>query len=134
MVTLTEECVTTFNDLKLRKTFSYITFKLSNDLRNFVIDKTGSPGASFDEFLETLPSTDYRYGVVTVNYRTLVGDCTKFVFVLWLPDPSKVKQKMIYASNKDTVKRGLDGIQLEVQGTDKTDVELQAIIDRCFAK
>lgn len=46
------------------------------------------------------------------------------------PDSSKVRSKMIYASSKDRFKRELDGIQVELQATDPTEMGLDVFKSR----
>lgn len=38
------------------------------------------------------------------------------------PDDSKIKQKMLYASSKDALRRCFVGIAAEIQGTDMSEV------------
>jgi len=131
-VKLNDECVSLFNDFKLRKTHQYLTFKLNDALTEVVLDKTGVPGAPYPEFVATLPDNDCRYAVCTVSYTTPAeGERTKIVFFLWAPDSAKVKSKMLYAGTKDTVKKGFNGINTEIQGTDKAEVEFNAVIEKC---
>lgn len=40
-----------------------------------------------------------------------------------IPDTAKVRQKMLYASSKDALRRQLVGIAVEVQGTDASEVK-----------
>ena len=56
---------------------------------------------------------------------------SKIVFVTWVPDTAKIRQKMLYASSKDKFKRELDGIQVEIQGTDFSEVEEKVFLDKC---
>ncbi|THG11762.1 hypothetical protein TEA_026058 [Camellia sinensis var. sinensis] len=49
---------------------------------------------------------------------------SKIFFIAWSPDTSRVRSKMIYASSKDRFKRELDGIQVELQATDPTEIGL----------
>ncbi|KAL0344555.1 UNVERIFIED_CONTAM: Actin-depolymerizing factor 7 [Sesamum radiatum] len=46
------------------------------------------------------------------------------------PDTSRIRNKMIYASSKDRFKRELDGIQVELQATDPTEMGLDVIKSR----
>lgn len=46
------------------------------------------------------------------------------------PDTARVRSKMIYASSKDRFKRELDGIQIELQATDPTEMGLDVIKSR----
>ena len=43
------------------------------------------------------------------------------------PDTSKVRSKMVYASSKDRFKRELDGIQVELQATNPSEMSLDII-------
>ena len=52
------------------------------------------------------------------------------LYVLRSPDASRVRSKMIYASSKDRFKRELDGIQIELQATDPTEMGLDVFRSR----
>lgn len=54
--TVNQECITAFNDLKLTKKYKYIIFKLSDDNKEIVIDKTGAAGEDYEVFRESLIS------------------------------------------------------------------------------
>lgn len=51
--TVNEECVTTWNDLKLNKKHKYIIFKLSDDLKEIVVEET-SDSKDWEAFREKL--------------------------------------------------------------------------------
>lgn len=53
-----------------------------------------------------------------------------WMFLVRSPDTSRVRSKMIYASSKDRFKRELDGIQVELQATDPTEMDLDVIKSR----
>lgn len=38
------------------------------------------------------------------------------------PDDAKIKDKMLFASSKDALRRSLVGVALEIQGTDFSEV------------
>lgn len=42
------------------------------------------------------------------------------------PDDSKIKQKMLFASSKDALRRSLVGIASEIQGTDYSEVAYES--------
>jgi cofilin len=42
------------------------------------------------------------------------------------PDTSKVKEKMVYASSKEALRRALVGIAYEMQGTDLSEVSIES--------
>ena len=47
---------------------------------------------------------------------------TRLIALIRSPDDSKVKQKMLFASSKDALRRSLVGIAAEIQGTDFSEV------------
>lgn len=54
-----------------------------------------------------------------------------FLFLLQRsPDVSRVRSKMIYASSKDKFRRELDGIQIELQATDPSEMDLDVFKSR----
>jgi cofilin len=38
---------------------------------------------------------------------------------------------MIYAGTKDTIKKTLQGLQVEIQGTDKSEVDYNEVLAKC---
>lgn len=48
------------------------------------------------------------------------------------PDIAKVRTKMLYASSKDRFKRELDGIQVELQATDPSEMSWDTIKARAL--
>lgn len=48
------------------------------------------------------------------------------------PETSRVRMKMVYASSKDRFKREIDGIQVELQATDPTEMSLDIIKSRAL--
>ena len=115
-----DACIAKFKDLKKRK-FKYVIYKI--DGGSIVVHYEGDPKATFDSFVEQLPENEPRYAVFDFEY--IKDGCTKskIFFVNWAPDTSPIRQKMIYASSKDKFKRELDGIQLELQATDFSEVD-----------
>jgi len=130
-VKLDDSCINIFNQFKLKNNHKYITFRLSDDLTKIIIDKTGSPSATYDEFLSALPEKDCRYAVVNMGYDCEEGYREKILFFLWTHETSSIKLKMIYAGSKATIKSQLNGLQIEIQGGDKSDFEYSDIIEKC---
>lgn len=46
------------------------------------------------------------------------------------PDTAKVKQKMLYASSKDAIRKKLVGVGVEVQATDASEISFEAVLDK----
>ncbi|KAG0373651.1 cofilin [Mortierella sp. AD032] len=116
------ECMDAFMELKLQKTHKYIIYKISDDLKTIELVKT-SDNASYDNFLAEFPADDCRWAVYDFAYKTEDGgDRNKIVFYSWSPDNAKIRPKMLYASSKDGIRKKLNGIAAEIQGTDFDEV------------
>ncbi|KAJ8468883.1 hypothetical protein ONZ51_g9360 [Trametes cubensis] len=65
----------------------------------------------------------------------IADDCcviyaTRLIALIRSPDDSKVKQKMLFASSKDALRRSLVGIAAEIQGTDFSEVAHESVLDK----
>jgi cofilin len=129
-----EECKLKFLELQRRKAFRFIVFKLDEKAKQITVEKLGGPGASYEEFVASLPENECRYGVYDFEFTATDGvissQKSKIFFIAWSPDPARVRAKMIYASSKDKLKQELRGIHYEVQATDRTELDLDVIKDR----
>jgi PHP family Zn ribbon phosphoesterase len=50
--------------------------------------------------------------------------------VIRAPDTAKVKQKMLYASSKDAIRKKLVGVGTEVQATDASEISFEAVLEK----
>ncbi|KAJ8448714.1 hypothetical protein Cgig2_010601 [Carnegiea gigantea] len=151
-----DECKLKFQELKAKRSYRFITFKIED--QQVVVDKLGSPTDSYEEFTNSLPSNECRYAVFDFDFTT-DENCqkSKIFFIAWYvldhlflwpififflnrkrmrflrsPDTSKVRMKMVYASSKDRFKRELDGIQVELQATDPSEMSMDIIKARAI--
>lgn len=118
-VAVADESLTAFNDLKLGKKYKFILFGL-NDAKTEIVVKETSTDPSYDAFLEKLPENDCLYAIYDFEYEINgnEGKRSKIVFFTWSPDTAPVRSKMVYASSKDALRRALNGVSTDVQGTD----------------
>ncbi|KAF9123186.1 cofilin [Mortierella sp. 14UC] len=124
------DCVQSFMELKLQKSHKYIIYKISDDLETIEVVKT-SNDADYDNFLAELPAEDCRWAVYDFAFKTADGgDRNKIVFFSWSPDNAKIKPKMLYASSKEGLRKSLNGIAAEIQGTDFDEVAYDTVLDR----
>merc|ERR1711924_43569 len=82
-----------------------------------------------------LPEDQPRYALVDIHYTTDDGrDQSKLTFVMWSPDDKcGVKDKMLYASSKDAIKKKFTGIMKELQANDMSDLtddEINALMNK----
>ena len=97
-VSVTPECITAFNDLKLGKSTKWIIFKLSDDYKEIVVEET-STEANYEVFRNKLTSAKSkdrkgnegiggRYAVYDVEYDAPGGEGkrNKITFISYVPD------------------------------------------------
>ncbi|CAI5490987.1 unnamed protein product [Closterium sp. Naga37s-1] len=123
---VSEECLLKFSSLQKKKAYRFITYKIEKD--QIVVDKFGEPEKTYADFQAALPENDCRYAVFDHEFVT-DDHChkSKIFFIAWSPDTSAVKNKMIYASSKDTFRQQLAGVQIELQATDASEMDLDII-------
>ncbi|KAI0667758.1 actin depolymerizing factor [Trametes maxima] len=125
------ECLDAYQELKLGRKTKYIIFTLSKDNTEIVVEKRGAVGSSYDDFLGDLPEAECRWAVYDFDFETGDGGKrNKITFYSWSPDDSKIKQKMLFASSKDALRRSLVGIAAEIQGTDFSEVAHESVLDK----
>lgn len=119
-------------ELKLRKKYSYILYKLNEDNTSIVIEKAVETRDTYKDFVKQLPEDECRYAVFDFEYEKPGGEGirNKICFIFWVPDTSKVRQKMIYASSKDALRKKLAGVATEIQATDFSEVGYDAVIEK----
>ncbi|GMG98240.1 hypothetical protein Nepgr_000080 [Nepenthes gracilis] len=106
-----DDCKLKFLELKAKRTYRFIVFKIEEKQKQVVVEKLGEPTESYENFTASLPADECRYAVYDFDFVT-EENCQKsrIFFIAWSPDTSKVRSKMIYASSKDSFKRELDGL------------------------
>jgi len=60
----------------------------------------------------------------------MISNAHECVVLIRSPDTSRVRSKMLYASSKDRFKREMEGIQVELQATDPSEMSLDIIKGR----
>lgn len=80
-----EQCKSTFLELQRKKVFRYVIFKIDENKKEVVVEKTGGPAESFDDFSASLPENDCRYAVYDFDFVTS-ENCqkSKIFFIAWL--------------------------------------------------
>ncbi|CAK9169495.1 unnamed protein product [Ilex paraguariensis] len=126
-----DDCKLKFLELKAKRNYRFIIFKIEG--QEVVVEKLGSPAESYEDFTASLPADECRYAVFDFDFIT-DENCqkSKIFFIAWSPDTSRVRMKMVYASSKDRFKRELDGIQVELQATDPSEMSLDIVKSRAL--
>ncbi|KAK5917515.1 hypothetical protein CgunFtcFv8_012399 [Champsocephalus gunnari] len=145
-VTVNDEVIRVFNDMKVRKSSSTedvkkrkkaVLFCLSEDKKKIIVEEgkqilVGDIGESVDDpygcFVKLLPPNDCRYGLYDATYETKESKKEDLVFIFWAPDGAPLKSKMIYASSKDAIKKKFTGIKHEWQVNGLDDIQDRAAL------
>ncbi|KAF2539445.1 hypothetical protein F2Q68_00018534, partial [Brassica cretica] len=130
-----DECKVKFMELKAKRTYRYIVFKIDEKAQEVQIEKLGNPEETYDDFANSIPENECRYAIYDFDFTT-EDNCqkSKIYFIAWSPDTSRVRSKMLYASSKDRFKREMDGIQVELQATDPSEMSLDIIKERALSR
>merc|ERR1719188_2584655 len=113
-----------FEQIKMKKNLKFVTFKLTDDKKVIVPELQGPKENTYDDFIAALPSEEPRYAVVDVDFETSDGrPQSKLCFFYWSPDDfASVKQRMVYSSSKDALRKKMNGIGKEIQANDQGDL------------
>lgn len=126
-----EHTKNTFNELQRKKAHRYVVFKIDEKKKEVVVEKTGGPAESYDDFIASLPENDCRYAVYDYDFVNS-ENCqkSKIFFIAWSPSVSRIRSKMLYATSKDSLRRALQGIHYEIQATDSSEMDLEILQER----
>ncbi|KAL0845972.1 hypothetical protein Bca101_019218 [Brassica carinata] len=130
---VSDECKVKFLELKAKRTYRYVVFKIDEKAQEVQIEKLGNPEETYDDFTNSIPENECRYAIYDFDFTT-EDNCqkSKIFFIAWSPDTSRVRSKMLYASSKDRFKREMDGIQVELQATEPSEMSLDIIKQRAL--
>ncbi|MER7224953.1 actin-binding ADF family protein [Streptomyces rubradiris] len=125
-----DRCVQEYQALKSEKKHRYVLFNLNADNTEIVVQKVSS-SPEYDDFIADLPETECRWAVYDFEFeKEGAGERSKLVFVSWLPDTAKVKQKMLFTASKEELRRSLVGIAVEVDCSDSSEVAYDSLLDK----
>lgn len=129
-VVVADESLKAFNELKLGKKYKFILFELNSSKTEIVVKET-STSTDYDEFLSKLPENDSLYAVYDFEYEISgEGKRSKIIFFAWSPDTAPIRSKMVYASSKDALRKALNGVASDIQGTDYSEVSYETILKK----
>ncbi|CAJ1976429.1 unnamed protein product [Sphenostylis stenocarpa] len=101
---VSEHSVNTFQELQRKKVHRYVVFKIDEKKKEVVVEKTGGPAESYDDFTESLPENDCRYAVYDFDFVTS-ENCqkSKIFFVAWLALKSSLTVNTEFTSLRDNI-------------------------------
>ena len=79
-----DECKLKFLELKSKRNFRYIVFKIEEVAQKIKVEKLGQPEDSYDDFTASLPANECRYAVYDFDFTT-DENChkSKIFFIAW---------------------------------------------------
>ncbi|KAI3934001.1 hypothetical protein MKW92_008165 [Papaver armeniacum] len=116
-----------FMELKRKKVHRYVVFKIDEKKKEVIVEKTGGPAESYDDFTASLPENDCRYAVYDFDYVTS-ENCQKSKIFFIACCSYSIQDAVRYIQRQ--VQRELDGIHYEIQATDPDEMELEALRER----
>jgi len=133
-VSVNDEVVAEYNNIKLGHKYRYIQMKISDDKKVIEMEKTVEQ-STYEEFVGQLPDKICRYAIFDFEYDLAdSGQRQQLVFVVWCPDTAPVHMKMLYAASKDAVKRKLVGINHEIQATEHSELNKGEVTEKLKSK
>ncbi|PQQ07463.1 actin-depolymerizing factor [Prunus yedoensis var. nudiflora] len=86
-----EHCKNTFLELQRKKAYRYVIFKIDEKKKEVVVEKTGGPAESYDDFTASMPENDCRYAIYDFDFVTS-ENCqkSKIFFIAWSPSVSRI--------------------------------------------
>jgi len=130
-VKIANNCVSTFEDLKLKKKMIAIFYKIGDTSSEIEVEKTlEGDKYTFEKVIAEIPKNECRYVVIDYAYDH-EGPKNKICFVAWCPDTAPIKKKMLYTSSKDSLRKALTGVAVEIQGTDESEISNASFLEKC---
>ncbi|MEU7148693.1 actin depolymerization factor/cofilin-like domain-containing protein [Streptomyces sp. NPDC045456] len=129
-IAVNDGCLQAFQEMKLDKRHKYVVFNLNRDNTEIIVEKV-STSTDYDDFIADLPETECRWAVYNFEFeKEGAGKREKLTFVSWSPDTAKTKQKMLFASSEDALRRSLVGIAVDIHGTEVSEVAYESVLDK----
>lgn len=136
-VSVSAEAKTVYEEVKKDKKYRYIIYHIKDE-KVIHVESTGPRNAKYSDFLEQLEKlkSECRYCLfdfpASVSVEGGSGDKTsmcvdRLVLMTWCPESSKIKQKMLYSSSYDALKKALVGVYKYVQANDFDDASQEEI-------
>lgn len=120
-----------FNSIKLGHKYTYMVFKIEGE--SLIKTERSVKESTYDEFKDSLPKNECRYIVYDYKYTLEDGaKRDKLLFIHWAPDTAKTRDKMVYASSKDAIKKELIGV-VEIQANEISEVDESVIKEKVKA-
>merc|ERR1712080_56621 len=111
-----------YDDIKKKKSYRYLVFYIKDE-KVIQVETVGDRNADYQEFLQDLyvgGPDDCRYGVFDFEYTDQCQGTTE----------ASKKEKLLYSSSFDALKKCLVGVQKYIQATDESEASRECVEDQ----
>lgn len=137
-VTVCDECLKAFDEIKLGHKWRYVIYRLSDDLKRIIVEEKAGLNKTYQDFVNRLLESEKkgqcRYGLFDVKYSCNDIHSSKLAFFLWCPISVPTRQKMVYSCSVKALKQKLVGVHVDIQCNDATDLALSHVLEKCTAR
>lgn len=79
-----DDCKLKFLELKAKRTYRFVIFKIDEKQKEIVVEKVGEPSSSYEDFAASLPTDECRYSIYDFDFVT-EENCqkSKIFFIAW---------------------------------------------------
>lgn len=79
-----DDCKLKFLELKTKRTYRYIVYKIEEKQKQVIVEKLGEPGQSYEDFTACLPADECRYAVYDFDFLTKENvQKSRIFFIAW---------------------------------------------------
>lgn len=131
---ISNDVIAAFNKIKSGD-LRFAIFNVTESDSAVVLDRTGGRESSYNSFVRELPAGEPRFAVF--DYEYVQGDkkaTSELVFICYIPDTARIKSRMMYASSRDTLKKSLTGVPVEIHAADFSDLDEDVVLEKLLRK
>lgn len=95
------------------------------------MEKQSTSSNTLADAIDSLPDTECRYVIADCVVELKDGRIvSKTVLINWVPQSTKLKERMVFTSNKQSLKSILHNIQVEITADSKLDLTDEEIKEK----
>ncbi|OSX76457.1 hypothetical protein BU14_0190s0014 [Porphyra umbilicalis] len=132
-IAVNDKCIQEYQALSRARTHRAVILKINDDMSEVVVDSIlpksqGDHEGDWKDFVKLLPESDCRYVVVDFEWKDQpTVTKSKICLILWSPEYSRVRSKMIYAASQEAVASKMADVQRQLQATELEELEYGVI-------
>ena len=92
-----DDCKLKFLELKAKRTYRFIVYKIEEKQKQVVVEKVGEPTQSYEDFTACLPANECRYAVYDFDFLTAENvPKSRIFFVAWYSQSSSLLHNILF--------------------------------------